>query len=346
MKAIVKTRREPGIEVLDVQVPHVGETEILVRVVVGSLCGSDVHIYEWSAGYEFMSLPLILGHEFSGEVVKVGANVEDVTEGDRISVMPFMPCGVCTRCRVGRGDACTQRLVPGLRSDGFFAEYARVPAGANIFTLPANVSYESASMLEPLAVALNAVDVSNLKMGYRTAVLGPGPIGLLTLQLLKAGGAGLVMVAGTGSDARRFKLAEEYGADLIVNVDQEDPVSRVQEITGGEGEGGLDLVLEATGNPNSVSQALAMVRPGGAVLLIGIHSGLAEFDPTPMVRGRKSVIGVYGYEAETWHRALRLISAGLVDPESMITHRMPLERAQEGFELARKKEAAKVIFTP
>jgi 2-desacetyl-2-hydroxyethyl bacteriochlorophyllide A dehydrogenase len=344
MKAVVKTRREPGIEVLDVQVPHVGETDILVRVVSGSLCGSDVHIYEWSAGYEFMSLPLILGHEFSGEVVKVGAGVERVAEGDRISAMPFMPCGACARCRVGRGDTCTQRLVPGLRSDGFLAEYARLPAGASIFTLPDNVSYENGSMLEPLSVALNAVDISNLKMGYRTAVLGPGPIGLLTLQLLKAGGAGLVMVVGTGSDEGRFKLAEKYGADLIVNVEKEDPVSRVHEITGREG--GLDLVFEATGNPKSVSQALEMVKPGGAVLLIGIHSGLAEFDPTPMVRGRKSLIGVYAFEAETWHRALLLISSGLVDPQSMITHRMPLERAREGFELARKKEAAKVVFTP
>jgi threonine dehydrogenase-like Zn-dependent dehydrogenase len=181
-------------------------------------------------------------------------------------------------------------------------------------------------------------------MGYRTAVLGPGPIGLLTLQLLKAGGAGLVMVVGTGSDAGRFKLAEKYGADLIVDVDKEDPLSRVHEISCREG--GLDLVFEATGNPKSVSQALEMIRPGGAVLLIGIHSGPAEFDPTPMVRGRKSLIGVYAFEAETWRRALLLISSGLVDPQSMITHRMPLERAQEGFELARKKEAAKVIFTP
>jgi L-iditol 2-dehydrogenase len=346
MRAIVKTRREPGIELLDVQVPQVGETDILVRVVSGCLCGSDVHIYEWSAGYEFMPLPLILGHEFSGEVVEVGASVEGVVVGDRISAMPSMPCGICPRCRVGRGDSCTQRLVPGLRSDGFLAEYARVPAGANIFKLPDNVSYETGSMLEPLSVALNAVDVSNLKMGYLTAVLGPGPIGLLTLKLLKAGGAGLVMVAGTGADEGRFKLAKEYGADVIVNVEKEDPVSRVKEIAGGAEEGGLDLVFEATGNPKSISQALDMVRPGGTVLLIGIHSGLAQFDPTPMVRGKKSVIGVYAFEVETWRRALLLMSKGLLDPESIITHRMTLDRAREGFELARKKEAAKVIFTP
>ncbi len=344
MRAIVKTRREPGIEVLDVQVPQIDETGILVKVISGSLCGSDVHIYEWTAGYEFIPLPLILGHEFSGEVVEVGARVEGVAVGDRISAMPSMPCGTCRHCRTGRGDSCTQRLIPGLRTDGFLAEYARVPAGANIFKLPDNVTFENGSMLEPLSVALNAIDVSNFKMGYQTAVLGPGPIGLLTLQLLKAGGAGLVMVAGTGADARRFELAAEYGADIIVDVEKEDPVSRVREITAGAE--GLDLVFEATGNPKSVSQALDMIRPGGTVLLIGIHSGPAEFDPTPMVRARKSVIGVYAFEPGTWRRALLLLSSGLVDPKSMITHRMPLDRARDGFELARKKEAAKVIFTP
>lgn len=342
MKAIVKTRREPGIEVLEVDVPEVRENDILVKVAAGSLCGSDVHYYEWLPGSQFIRVPVILGHEFSGEVVRVGSEVGVVNVGDRVAAMPSMPCGRCASCRTGRGDLCANRLVPGLLSDGFFAEYGRLTAGANIFKLPENVSYEAAALLEPFSVALNAIDISNLKIGGQTAVLGPGPIGLFTLQLLKVGGASLVMMAGTGADGKRLELADRLGADVIVDVEKEDPITRALDLTGT----GLDLVFEATGNPKSVSQGLSMVKPGGKVVLIGIHPGPAEFDPTPMVRGRKIIMGAYTYDVQTWERALAIISSGLVHPETIITHRLPLTQAEKGFDLAIKKEAAKVLFKP
>jgi 2-desacetyl-2-hydroxyethyl bacteriochlorophyllide A dehydrogenase len=342
MKAIVKTKKEPGIEVLDVDEPEVKETDVLVKVAAGSLCGSDVHYYQWLPGSRFIRVPVILGHEFSGQVVKVGAGVNTVDVGDRISAMPSMPCGQCSNCLIGRGDSCTDRLVPGLLSDGFFATYARLTAGANIFKLPENVSYEAAALLEPFSVALNAVDLSDFRIGYRAAVLGPGPIGLLTTMILKAGGASLIMMAGTRGDEKRLDLARRFGADLIVDVEQEDPAATARNVSGG----GLDIVFEATGNPKSVSQALDMVRAGGKVVLIGIHAALAEFDPTPMVRGRKSIIGAYGYNVQTWRRAIALISSGKVDPEAIITHRLPLIDGEEGFELAIKRDAAKVIFLP
>jgi 2-desacetyl-2-hydroxyethyl bacteriochlorophyllide A dehydrogenase len=346
MKAIVKTRRTLGVEVLDVDVPRVGAADILVKVAAGSVCGSDVHIYEWTPSYEFIPIPMILGHEFAGEVVQVGTGVDKVAVGDRVSAMPNMPCGACADCRMGRGDSCRHRLGPGLTSDGFFAEYARLTAGANIFQIPDEISYDAASLLEPLSVTLNALDVSDLQVGCRAGVLGPGPIGLLTLQLVKAAGASLIMMAGTGADGKRLELARQYGADVIVDVEREDPVAKARELSGGGRSAGFDLIFEATGNPKSIPQALDMVKPGGKVYLIGIHSGPAEFDPTPMVRGRKALIGVYGYTPQTWRRAIALLSSGQVDAESMITHRLPLDRAEEGFELAVKKEAIKVIFRP
>jgi len=341
MKAVVKTQKAPGLEILEVKVPEVRDTDILIKVRAGSLCGSDVHIYEWTAGYDWMPLPLTIGHEFSGEVVKVGSKAAAAV-GDRVTVMPMMPCSNCPQCQVGKGDSCTEKVILGLRADGVFAEYVRITAGATFFKLPENLSFEAAALCEPLCVALKAIDLSGIKPGERAAVLGPGPIGLLTLELLNASGAGFIFVAGTKADCGRLEMARKLGADVTVEVDQEDPVQKALTLTGT----GFDFVFEASGNPRSVPQALNMIKPGGKVILIGIHSGPAQFNPTDLVRGKKSIIGAYGYEPETWQRALTLLSSRRVKAEEIITHRVPLAEARRGFELAVKREAAKVIFIP
>ena len=346
MKAIVKTKREPGIEVLDVGTPEVGDADILVRVTAASVCGSDVHVYEWTPNYEWMPLPVILGHEFAGEVVQVGAKIDTVAVGDRITAMPGMPCGRCLHCQVGKPDACANRIGLGLGGDGAFAEYLRITGGANIFRLPDALDAEAASLTEPLCVVLRAVDISGIKVGQRVAVLGPGPIGLLALQVLKAAGAGLVMVAGTGADTKRLEVARELGADVTVDVDEEDLVAKAAELTGGGLRAGLDLVFEASGNPRSVTQAVNMVRPGGTAVLIGIHPAPAEIPTTQLVRQSKSIIGAYGYDTDTWLRAISLLTTGRVRTEPMITHRLPLTEAVQGFEAAVSREAVKVIFLP
>jgi 2-desacetyl-2-hydroxyethyl bacteriochlorophyllide A dehydrogenase len=342
MKAIVKTRRAPGIEVRETAPPEIGPTDILVRVAAGSLCGSDVHIYEWTPSYYFMSLPIILGHEFSGQVVQVGSEVNHVQVGERISALPSMACGSCANCRTGRSSACTGRLFPGMMTDGFFAESGRLTTAAEIFKLPEEVSYEAAALLEPFAVSLNAVDVSGFKIGQKTAVLGPGPIGLFTTQILRAAGASLIMMVGAEGDAKRLETAERLGADLSLDITHDNPVKRAMVIS----PQGLDIVYEATGNPKSIAQGLDMVRKGGKVILIGIHSGPATFDPTPLVRSSKSIIGSYAYTVETWQRAIELFSNRTIDPEAVISHRLPLKEADKGFQLAIKKEALKVLFIP
>ena len=233
MKAIFKTKREPGIEVLDTDIPEVGDADILVKVKAASLCGSDVHAYEWTPNYEFLPLPVILGHESAGDVVQVGSRVTTVSVGDRISAIPAMPCGSCLCCQTGNPSACTGRFALGLTGNGAFAEYVRITAGATIYKLPENLDYETASLIEPLAVVIRAVDLSSIKLGQKTAVLGPGPIGLFTVQLLKAAGAGMVMMAGTGNDAMRLNIARELGADMTVNVDKEDIIGMAKELTGG-----------------------------------------------------------------------------------------------------------------
>ena len=342
MKAIVKTRRAPGIEVLDMPQPEVGPTDILVQVAAGSLCGSDVHAYEWTPSYYFMTPPLILGHEFSGKVVTVGSEVTHIQEGDRVSAIPAMACGSCANCRTGRSSACIRQLFPGMMSHGFFAEYGRLTTAADIFKLPNNISYEAAALLEPFSVSLNAVDISGFKIGQKIAVLGPGPIGLFVTQILRGAGAATIMTVGANGDGERLKMAQQIGADFSVDITMDDPVKRAKEIS----PNGLDLVFEATGNPHSVSQALEMIKNGGKVILIGIHSGPASFDPTPFVRSSKSIIGAYGYTVDTWHRALNLFSNGNIDPKRVISHRLALNEANEGFKLALRKEAVKVLFMP
>lgn len=342
MKAIVKTKKEPGIDVMDMPVPKIESNEILVKVAAGSVCGSDVHIYEWGPSYHFMPLPMIIGHEFSGQVAEVGSEVTHIKVGDRISAIPAMACGRCAMCRTGRPSACRSRLGPGLSSDGYFAEYGLLTSAADIFKLPENMSMEAAALLEPFSVSLNAVDIADFKIGQKVAVLGPGPIGLFALQILRAGGAGKIMVTGATGDEKRLALAKKLGADITVNVMQDDPVKLARDMS----RGGLDIVFEATGNPNAIQQALDMVRNGGKVIVIGIHSGPATFDPTPLVRRRKSLVGAYSYNAQTWHRSIELISGGIIDAEAVITHRVPLENAEEGFHLAVTKKASKVLFIP
>lgn len=342
MKAIVKTQRAPGIEVLEMPRPEIGPTDILVQVAAGSLCGSDVHAYEWTPSYYFMSPPLILGHEFSGRIVEVGSEVNHVRVGDRVSALPAMACGSCASCRTGRSSACTGQLFPGMATHGFFAEYGRLTTAAEIFKLPDNVGYEAAALLEPFAVSLNAVDISGFKIGQKAAVLGPGPIGIFVVQILRAASAATIMAVGAKGDGKRLEMAQQLGADLAIDITRDDPVKQARGIS----PQGLDIVFEATGNPDSIATALGMVRNGGKVILIGIHSGPATFDPTLLVRSSKSVIGSYGYTAGTWQRAIELFSNGKVDPEAVISHRLPLDDADEGFKLALRKEAVKVLFIP
>jgi 2-desacetyl-2-hydroxyethyl bacteriochlorophyllide A dehydrogenase len=342
MKAIVKTKKEPGVEVKDLTMPEMTDTEMLVKVKAGSVCGSDVHVYEWTPSYEWMPLPVILGHEFSGEVVMVGSKVKTVVVGDRITAMPGMACSRCEYCQVGRPDLCRKRISLGLGGDGAFADYIKLTGATTTFKLPATLSFEAASMTEPLAVAMRAVDLAGLRVGQTAAVLGPGPIGLLTTQLVKLSGVSLLMVAGAAPDAKRLSVAAELGADVTIDVTKEDPVKKAITLT----RRGFDVVLEASGNPKSIPQALAMVKPGGKVILIGIHPAPGEIPTTDVVRQSKSIIGAYGYDADIWNRAITLLNTKKVKVDSMITHRLPLTEAIHGFELLVKKEATKVIFIP
>ena len=349
MKAIVKTRPEPGIEVVERAMPEPGDNEVLIKLQAGSLCGSDLHMYHWQlSGIEpLINLPVVVGHEFSGQVVNTGKNVDHLSEGDYVTAMPGWSCGVCANCRTGRSQFCLEPKQPGMYlSDGFFQEYFCLPTSARISKVPEKPDIETFALTEPLTVSLGAVEAAAPEIGCKAAVLGPGPIGLLILQLLRLVSPEILMMTGTSDDAIRLEMASKMGADVVVDISREDPVAKAASLTGGPLGGGMDLVFEAAGHPATIDQGLKMLKPGGTLIVVGIHSSLAEIDTFSMVTGNKKMQGVLGFSPEQWNKAVRLIASGRVDTAALITHRIPISDAQQGFQLADRKEAVKVIFTP
>jgi 2-desacetyl-2-hydroxyethyl bacteriochlorophyllide A dehydrogenase len=340
LKAIVKAEPKPGIEVRDVPVPKLMDGYSLLKVKACGICGSDVHIYEWTPGYDVMIpyMPLILGHEFSGEVIEVGEGETEFQAGDRVLAGPSRDR------RGGSGCASPRRERPPLTgpfAGAAMAEHVLV-ASDRLWKLPENVSYEVGAMCEPLAVAMNAVLLSKILPGERAVVLGPGPIGLLTLLGLKAAGV-YVCMTGKAADEKRLRLAKRLGADVILNVDEVDPVSTILKSTGGHG---VDVVYEATGVPATIQEGLNMVRRGGKVVAIGIHSSPASINMLDLVRGAKQILGSYSGPTSVWTRELALLTRGLINLEPLVSHRLPLSEATKGFELAVSKEGVKILFTP
>ncbi|MEZ5816178.1 MAG: alcohol dehydrogenase catalytic domain-containing protein [Hyphomicrobiaceae bacterium] len=343
MLTLKKMKAGFGLEAVDAEEPPApGADEVLVRVENVGVCGSDVHIYEWTDGYDFMlpHLPVTLGHEFAGHVAAAGPGVEIAT-GTRVAVIPPVACGICTGCRTGGPAACTARSSIGLVRDGGFARLARVPV-SNLLFLPEALDTEIGALVEPLAVCADAVMVGEVKLGDTVLVLGPGTIGQGMALMARAAGAGRVIVAGR-ADGPRFEVLRQLGFDDIVDVAEAPLTEQVLALTGGQP---VDVVIEATGHPPSIVDGLGALKKGGVLVVAGIHPGPLTLPLTVFVRNRHQLRASHSTQRGTWDRVVSLLAR---DPESfrpMITHRMPLERGLEGFELARQRVASKVMLRP
>jgi threonine dehydrogenase-like Zn-dependent dehydrogenase len=342
MQALRKTVAEFGLLLAEQSEPAPpGPGEVTMRVENVGICGSDVHAYEWSDGYQFMTkrLPLTMGHEFAGHVAAVGAGVPWKV-GDRVAALPGIPCGTCPSCRRGDARNCTQRETVGLTIDGGFAPYVRLPA-TNCIALPANVDTEIGALAEPLAVGCEAVLTGGVGLGDTVLVLGPGTIGQALAIMARAAGA-RVIVAGRG-DAPRFDVLRELGFRDIIDVADGPLAEQLMALTGGQP---VDIALEATGIPSSINDGLSVLRKNGIVVAVGIHAAPLTIPLTDFVRMRHQLRASHGAARSTWDRVLALLAR---DPEGfrpMITHRLPLERGIEGFELARQRAASKVMLRP
>jgi L-iditol 2-dehydrogenase len=348
MKAILKTEARPGIQVREIPVPAISPDEVLIRVKAVGVCGSDVHIYEWTAGFEHLAkyMPMVIGHEFSGELAEVGSQVTGFRPGDRVTSETGRTCGRCIYCLTGKPSLCDQRLGLGrigIEKRGAMAEYV-VSHGSLLHPIPGGVSFEEAAMSEPTAVALNALEQVQIFPGDPVVVLGAGPIALTLAQGAKAAGASPVVVTGLSQDRGRLALAGKLGADYALNVDQEDPVARVKDLTGGRG---AATVFEVSGSVRAFNEGLEMLRKGGDLVAVGIYPERVSFDVTrKLVREMKSIRGVFGGSRLAWRRSLALMSSGQIRLAPLITHRLRLDQAEEGFSACVAKEAMKVIFFP
>lgn len=335
----------PGqLELRDVPKPDTDPGGMLLRVDANTACGTDVRILRGQKS-KGIAQGVVLGHEISGTVAEVGANVEGFAEGDRIGLLPTIPCGRCYYCRRGTEHLCTDSKIFGNGIDGGLAEYVRIPPEAilrgGVFPVEKHVPSTSICLAEPLGCALNGMDNYKVHVGDTVVILGAGPIGLLHLQLVKLGGAERVIVSDLS--ASRLALAEKLGADRVVNASSEDLEVIVAEATGGIG---ADLVIVCIGVSALVSQGLKCARKRGRVnLFAGFPvGGSAEFDPNLIHYGELEVTGASNAGRVSHERALRLIESEAVDVASLVTHTFPLDDGVETIEFSASGEGVKIAY--
>jgi L-iditol 2-dehydrogenase len=344
MKAVVKYGKGKGlIEIREVPEPKIKEDEVLIEVKAVSVCGSDLHIYHDSHPYW---PPMILGHEFSGIIADIGKGLSGWKVGDRIvSETRTGSCGICYTCQSGFPQICEQKRPYGIGINGAYTKYVAGPARL-LHRLPENIPFEVGAVIEPTAICVTSIlERSGLQAGESVVITGPGPIGLLSLAVAKAAGARIVGVTGRSLDEEiRFKKARELGADFTLNVDQEDPVKKIWEMTNGLG---VDILIETSGGGKAIYQAFEMVRRLGRICAIGI-SGKEEVS-IPYDHGIFKALRYdfcFSSSWTAWERTIGLISKGVLPIEKIITHKLPLEKWEEAFHLLENLQAAKVILIP
>lgn len=344
MKALVKKTKGKGqMELMDSPVPKVGEGYVLLQIMAAGICGSDLKIYNDDHPYY---PPVILGHEFSGQIADVGPGVKGWQEGDRVvSEVHGLVCEHCRFCLSGEKHVCPSKRALGWGIDGGFAEYVSVPAWL-LHRIPEDVSYEEAALLEPLAIVIHGMlERARVEPEDVVVVLGCGPLGLLALQVAKSEGASRVMITGVDQDEKlRLRIAKELGADRTINVEKEDPVALVKEMTGGIG---ADLVVELSGSPAAISQGLRMVRTHGRFLAVGIPVDQEVSIPwKETIFKAPSLVFHFSSCYSSWERGLSLLGRKKVDAKSLISKVLPLKDWEEGFALAKSGKAIKVVLKP
>ena len=343
MKALVKERPEPGLSLLDIEKPQVRNADdVQFKVEYCAICVGEAKVYEWNEWAEAdktIQLPTVLGHEASGVVTEIGSDVKSFLPGDRIVVDTFIPCGHCYQCRNGRTNICVDLEIYGKRR-GAFAEYAVLPERV-VSTLPAQLSLEEGALLENLSVAVHAVEREPHDPGDVAVVIGAGPIGILAAQTLAAYG---VHVAITDMVDSRLNLAEEISRATVVDIRQDGWRKMIRDMSDGRG---ADYVIEAAATQSALDQAFEVVRDGGTVVTIGTFNEPVSFNPFfTMTRKEVRLLGSIGRTWETWRRMTQLVDANQVELKPLITHILPMEKFDRGFELVKSHDVMKVLLRP
>ncbi len=343
MTAVIKDQKDVGCKIVKKDVPdQLKENEVLIKVLATSICGTDVHIYrwdKWSRGR--VKPPHIMGHEFAGEVVKIGSKVIKVKVGDIVSSETHLVCGKCEFCQRGEYHICEHTKIIGVDVDGCFAEYIRMPA-FNLIVNHHAINTKYLSIQEPLGNAVHTMlhfDIKNKDV----AVIGCGPIGLMGVNIAKAVHAHKVIAIEI--KPYRIDMAKKMGADVVINPNEEDVVKRVLEETNGKG---VDVIGEFSGNESAIEAAFKYIKRGGKMAMLGITPDNVTFDiSNDFVFKGITMYGVVGRLLfDTWDKVSYLVNHHKLDLDQMITHTMPLEDVEKGMALMMSGKCGKIVLIP
>jgi threonine 3-dehydrogenase len=338
MHALAKLEAAPGLTLTEVSRPEIGINDVLIRVEKTGICGTDLHIYGWDEwAQKTVPVPLVIGHEFVGEVVEVGSNVTGFKTGDRVSGEGHVVCGRCRNCMAGRRHLCAHSIGLGVQRAGAFAEYVALPM-TNIWHHWPGVDTEVASIFDPFGNAVHTA-LSFSVLGEDVLIAGAGPIGCMAAAVVRHAGARHVVV--TDLNAYRLELATRMGATLAVDPRERELADVQHELGMTEG---FDVGLEVSGSPEALRQMLGSMAHGGRVALLGIPSESVSLDLNPIIFNGLTLRGIYGREMyETWYQMSALITSGL-DISPVITHRFPYRDYEEAFAVARSGQSGKVLL--
>lgn len=327
----------------DVPRPACGPNDVLIKVHYAGVCGTDLHIWEWDAWASGrLKPPLIIGHEFAGEIVELGAETKSaglLAMGDLVTAEGHIVCGHCLPCRTGDAHVCRRTQIIGVDRDGAFAEYIAMPA-SNVMRLD-GIPTQIGAIMDPIGNAVHTALEGGSLAGSAVMVVGAGPIGCFAVGIARAAGASIVIASDLNPTRR--DIAKKMGAHVVIDPTKEDVVARVNQLTSGDG---ADVVCEMSGHPSGHAQAFAVARPGGRVNMLGTPSRSTEVDfARDVIFKGLTIYGVTGRRMyDTWQQMGRFIRAGQFDPSPVITHRFPLDRMAEAIGVIKDGSAGKVIL--
>lgn len=342
MEAIIKHHKGPSFEVRQVPIPSIEPDEVLVKVRAASICGTDLHIYNWDEwAASRVKPPLVIGHEICGDVIARGDMVRSPEIGDFVSLESHVICNTCSFCRTGLGHICKNTRLIGVDRDGGFAEYIAIHA-QNAWPNPPDLPLEIAVLQENFGNAVHTAFAVDLR-AKKIMVTGCGPVGLMTIAVARAIGARSIYA--TDISRYRIEFAHSMGADLALHATDDPVIERVLEATDGEG---VDVLLEMSGSPSAINQGFTLLKPGGEVALLGVAHGPFTFDWNHHIVFKAArVHGISGRRLwQTWYQARGLIRSGAVDLSPMVTHRFKMREFDKAFETMSSGNSGKVMLTP
>ena len=339
MKALVKAKSEPGLWLQDVPEPGTGVNDVLIKVHKTGICGTDLHIWNWDTwAQKTIRVPMVVGHEFVGEVMEVGANVTDFHPGEIVSAEGHVVCGRCRNCLAGRRHLCKDTSGIGVNRTGAFAEYISVPM-SNVWHHRAGVDEDVASIFDPFGNAVHTALAFDV-LGEDVLITGAGPIGIMAVAIVKHAGARHVVI--TDVNDYRLDLARKMGADVALNVASGPSLADVQKTL--DMREGFDVGLEMSGNPDAFRSMVDSMCHGGKIAMLGIPSAPMSIDWNKVIFNMLTLHGIYGREMyETWYKMTVMLESGL-DIKPVITHRYGADEFEKGFAVMKSGQCGKVVL--